>query len=147
MGSIRTSVIRRVAALVAPALLSGCFLVADLDRFHGPRDTGANSSIAPKSEGASDVIVSLGDRRGTGVAIDVVDGTNTLVSRAVVTDLAASEVVFSRVVPNEISLPYAIELFDLGGRFVGRLEIGQDARDGDRYRVDLGDLKSDPTGD
>lgn len=44
MGSIRHSLIECAVVLVTLALMSGCFAVADLDRFHAPDDAGADDA-------------------------------------------------------------------------------------------------------
>jgi hypothetical protein len=145
MGPIRASLIQGAGALTALALFSGCFLVVDLDRFHGPRDAGASGSLTPKSAtDASDLVVTLDERRETGVAFDIVDARNVVVSRVIVADESAFELVVPDVLPNEGSLPYTVELFDFGGRtFTGRVDLGPDARDGDLWRADLRDVRAE----
>jgi hypothetical protein len=142
MGSIRHPVIRCAVAVSALSLVSGCFLVVDLDRFHGPRDAGAGSTVAPKNASvASDLVVTLDDRRETGVALDIVDSRNVVVSRVIVADHDASDLVVTDVLPNDGALPYSVELFDLRDRtFLGSVALGPDARDGDRYRADFRDV-------
>ncbi len=131
--------------LLAIPFASGCFAIADLDRFHGPPGASPSYGASGKSVVAADLVVALGERRAYDVELRVVDDAGMVVTRLVVEREAirANEISMRDVIPTTGG--YRVDLFEHRADtpvFVARVPLER-ATAG--YRADFTHASSSPT--
>jgi hypothetical protein len=137
MGSIRTSVIRAAAPFFAAPLLVGCFAIADLDRFHGPRANAGSGGISGYSTSAAGLVVAVDERAGERLELRVIDAQDIVVSTAIIDRLPGTpQIVVPDIIPTEASLSLRLDFF-ADDVFRGNVAFAAVPYDSGAYRLDL----------